>query len=331
MPVNKVIYGSKVLLDLTADTVTSDNLLKGATAHKADGSVISGKLVSGTASGVIVKILDVDAEYVDMEHITFNISNRTELYNSITAEQIIVELTHLGAYVAGLILGGRVNTDISPSYDPATGIITITAADSIFDRALPCKADIYITAQAASAVKKPQIKIVGPSKEEQQVNPDTGFMLESVTVKAVNAEVLNRLDENFKASNIKECVALFGITGTLASGGGVNLGPFGNMVTGQITPNADTGTFPIDTTKGSPIAILFRLSNMNGIGRSGDAIVAMIWLLDINGYENRQMRFWGNLGKLLNSSSSGVYDNGVFNFEKVLKKGWTYDYCILYG
>lgn len=32
---NKVIYGTTVLVDLTADTVTKDTLKKGATAHDA--------------------------------------------------------------------------------------------------------------------------------------------------------------------------------------------------------------------------------------------------------------------------------------------------------
>lgn len=42
MSFNKVIYGGRTLIDLTADTVTEDSLLEGYTAHKADGSVITG-------------------------------------------------------------------------------------------------------------------------------------------------------------------------------------------------------------------------------------------------------------------------------------------------
>ena len=33
MAINKIIYGGDVLLDLTADTVSADKLLKGITAH----------------------------------------------------------------------------------------------------------------------------------------------------------------------------------------------------------------------------------------------------------------------------------------------------------
>ena len=39
---SKVIYGGEVLIDLTADTITKDKLLKGYTAHGADGEIIEG-------------------------------------------------------------------------------------------------------------------------------------------------------------------------------------------------------------------------------------------------------------------------------------------------
>lgn len=42
--VNKVIYGDRVLLDLTNDTVTESSVLKGVTFHKADGSLAVGTL-----------------------------------------------------------------------------------------------------------------------------------------------------------------------------------------------------------------------------------------------------------------------------------------------
>lgn len=44
MAVSKVVYGSRTLIDLTADTVTADSLSKGITAHDK-----SGRLITGTA------------------------------------------------------------------------------------------------------------------------------------------------------------------------------------------------------------------------------------------------------------------------------------------
>lgn len=42
MATNKVIYSGRTLIDLTEDTVTEETLLRGYTAHKADGTRIVG-------------------------------------------------------------------------------------------------------------------------------------------------------------------------------------------------------------------------------------------------------------------------------------------------
>ena len=42
MAASKVIYGGETLIDLTADTITKDKLLKGYTAHGANGEEITG-------------------------------------------------------------------------------------------------------------------------------------------------------------------------------------------------------------------------------------------------------------------------------------------------
>ena len=44
MAVNKVEYGEETIIDLTADTVSSDALLEGVTAHASNGEVITGSL-----------------------------------------------------------------------------------------------------------------------------------------------------------------------------------------------------------------------------------------------------------------------------------------------
>ena len=42
MAISKIIFGDEVLIDLTADTIKSDKLLKGFTAHDASGANITG-------------------------------------------------------------------------------------------------------------------------------------------------------------------------------------------------------------------------------------------------------------------------------------------------
>ncbi|MBR2681463.1 MAG: hypothetical protein IKE23_12080 [Exiguobacterium sp.] len=41
---NKVVYNGQTLIDLTNDTVDSDKLLSGYTAHKADGTQVTGEV-----------------------------------------------------------------------------------------------------------------------------------------------------------------------------------------------------------------------------------------------------------------------------------------------
>lgn len=49
MAINKVIYGNTTLIDLTSDTVASEKMLQGTTAHSANGSTIIGSISSKAA------------------------------------------------------------------------------------------------------------------------------------------------------------------------------------------------------------------------------------------------------------------------------------------
>lgn len=64
MSVNKVIYNGTTLVDLTGDTVIESSLLKGYTAHKADGTVIEGTIKpdqvipTGAEEQIVLQTLD---------------------------------------------------------------------------------------------------------------------------------------------------------------------------------------------------------------------------------------------------------------------------------
>lgn len=67
MAVNKVVYGGKTLIDLTGDTVTTDKLLKGITAHGKDGEVVTGACTfdvdSNDATAAVAEILKEKTAY----------------------------------------------------------------------------------------------------------------------------------------------------------------------------------------------------------------------------------------------------------------------------
>lgn len=48
MAVNKVVYNNKTLIDLTNDTVTTNDLVEGVIAHDKSGTQINGALVVRT-------------------------------------------------------------------------------------------------------------------------------------------------------------------------------------------------------------------------------------------------------------------------------------------
>ena len=66
MAINKVVYGQQALIDLTADTVIPEALLKGYTAHSSDGSVVTGSMFEDYPQRVPVYEGLQDAEEKDL-------------------------------------------------------------------------------------------------------------------------------------------------------------------------------------------------------------------------------------------------------------------------
>lgn len=70
MAVSKVVYGTTVLVDLTGDTVTTDKLLAGVTAHDAAGNTVTGTVAVQTyrtGSGAPDDAMGVDGDlYFDL-------------------------------------------------------------------------------------------------------------------------------------------------------------------------------------------------------------------------------------------------------------------------
>ena len=51
MAINKVIYDSTTLIDLTSDTATADDVVSGKTFHTRAGTVATGTIVDGDSLG----------------------------------------------------------------------------------------------------------------------------------------------------------------------------------------------------------------------------------------------------------------------------------------
>lgn len=87
---NKVIYAGKTLIDLTADTVTADNLLKNFTAHSKSGAIITGTCSydanTSDANAVAAEILLNKIAYVKGAKVTGSMPNRGGVTGSISTK-----------------------------------------------------------------------------------------------------------------------------------------------------------------------------------------------------------------------------------------------------
>lgn len=90
MAANKVVFGNKVLIDLTGDTVTEEALLKGYTAHKADGTIITGTAFAGYPNEFV--FLD---NIEDSSHDSHIVNSRAVLPSRCSSSGAVVALQSL--------------------------------------------------------------------------------------------------------------------------------------------------------------------------------------------------------------------------------------------
>lgn len=87
--VSKVIFGNQTLIDLTGDTVVSNKLLTGYTAHGADGEVVQGACDfdanTSDATAQASEILTGKSAYVGGSKVDGSMPNRGAVSGSISA------------------------------------------------------------------------------------------------------------------------------------------------------------------------------------------------------------------------------------------------------
>ena len=174
MGVSKVVYGGNTLIDLTADTVQANKLLKGYTAHGADGEVINGSCTfdadtqDATASGD--EILSGESAYVRGVKITGTMKNNGAVAGKID--------TRDGKYT------------VPQGYHDGSGTVEIDSTEKAKLTPANIRAGVTVLGvvgtMSGTEGEKAQEKTVTPSTVDQTVVPDTGFTcLSSVTVKAI--------------------------------------------------------------------------------------------------------------------------------------------------
>ena len=107
--VSKVVYGGRTLIDLTADSITKDKLIKGVTAHGADGAPIVGTC-------------EFDANTQDATATSAEILSGKTAYNKGT--KVIGEMKNNGA-VKGKITTKEQKYTVPSGYHDGSGSVEI--------------------------------------------------------------------------------------------------------------------------------------------------------------------------------------------------------------
>ena len=218
MAVNKVVYGTTVLVDLTEDTVTPDKLLKGATAHDASGEqvtgthVCSGGLDTSDATATANDIAEDKTAYVGGEKVTGSLT----LANSLTFSSVVAswdsqnsKLMLSGTNPIRCIVSAK---GTSKMYCTGDKLGDAAASDVAEGKTFTSSAGLKVTGTAKASVPTLQAKTVTPSAAEQTVTPDSSYDgLSSVTVEG---------DANLVPGNIKSGVSIFGVVGSFEGSGG---------------------------------------------------------------------------------------------------------------
>lgn len=171
MAISKVVYGGNTLIDLTADTIKKDKVLKGYTAHGADGEPIVGEC-------------EFDANTQDATATDAEILAGKTAYNK--GNKITGTMKNNGA-VSGKISTKDGKYTVPQGYHDGSGIVQIDSTEQ--GKLIPSNIRDGVTilgvegTMSGSEGVKPQSKSVTPSTETQTVLPDSGYThLSQVTV-----------------------------------------------------------------------------------------------------------------------------------------------------
>ena len=178
MAISKVVYGGNTLIDLTADTVAADKILKKYTAHGADGEKITGTCT-------------YDADTQDATAAAAEILSGKTAYNK--GNKVTGTMPNNGA-VSGKISTKSGTYTVPQGYHDGSGTVGIDAIEQA--KLIPenirdgvSVLGVTGTMSGSEGVTPQSNKNVTPSTQTQTVLPDSGYThLSQVTVAPIPYE-----------------------------------------------------------------------------------------------------------------------------------------------
>lgn len=171
---SKIVFGGEVLMDLTADTVRPEKLLKGYTAHGADGEPMDGTC-------------DFDANTQDATAADSEILKGKTAY--VKGTKKTGTMPNNGG-VNGVITSVHKDYTVAQGYHDGSGRVAILSSER--EKIIPANIRQGVTIlgvtgeMSGSEGVVAQAKEAIPSKNEQVILPDSGFThLSQVTVAAI--------------------------------------------------------------------------------------------------------------------------------------------------
>ena len=173
MAINKVVYGTNVLIDLTADTVTADKLAQGITAHDKSGAAITGTNTfdadTQDATAAVAEVLTGKTFYARGSKLTGTMPDNDSISGEISDKNTPYTVPlgyHDGSGTVGIaetekakLIGGNIKQGIT-----ILGVSGTYSGESV-------------SAQSKEAT---------PTTQQQVIQPDEGYdYLASVTVLAI--------------------------------------------------------------------------------------------------------------------------------------------------